>query len=119
MKTLFSEYHPVPSLVSGLFIFILCLLPGKSFPDVSWAAAVAPDKWVHFGLYAGWLWVYHYSGGKKILPVAAFMMLFGGGIEIIQDKFLTDRSGEWLDWAADGAGLALMSIIILIVTAEK
>jgi VanZ family protein len=106
-----KKYHPVPSIVLGLFIFILCLIPGKSFPDMSWAAAVAPDKWVHAILYACWALVYEWSKplNSKIhsLWIILLMLGFGGFIEIFQENVSANRRGEWLDLAADGIGLVL------------
>lgn len=78
---------------------------------MSWAAAIAPDKWVHAILYAVWFIVYALGKGfaskRHVFLVILFMFLFGGAIELFQESFLSDRSGEWLDWAADGVGLIL------------
>ena len=100
-----KQKHQIPTFVSGFFIFILCLLPGSSFPEISWSAAFSLDKWVHFFLYAAWFFVYRYFGGAQIWLAAWLMFVFGGCIELFQEYVLTYRSGEWLDWAADGLGI--------------
>jgi len=42
------------------------------------------------------------------------MLLFGAGIELFQEWILTYRSGEFLDWVADGVGLGVGYGIIII-----
>lgn len=115
MKSFFVKYHPVPSIASGLFIFLLCLLPGAALPDAGWAAALQPDKWVHAMLYFGWMLVYVYSGGKSKAKAFVLMLLFGGAVELFQQYVLHYRSGEWLDWLADGVGL----VVGLRMTAKR
>jgi VanZ family protein len=45
---------------------------------------------------------------KRVLLIG--LLAYGGAIELLQG--LTDyRTAEWLDWGADGAGLALSSIV--------
>lgn len=95
----------VPVIVPGLFIFILCLLPGSAFPDVSWSAIMQPDKWVHFALYAAWAVVWRRSAPNTAVFLIILVLVFWGGfIELFQEYILSYRSGEWLDWLADIAG---------------
>jgi RsiW-degrading membrane proteinase PrsW (M82 family) len=104
--------HQIPTLVSGFFIFILCLLPGSALPEVSWAAAFSLDKWVHAALYFLWFFMYRFSGGQKPIQTVCLMLLFGGFIELFQEFVLTYRSGEWLDWCADAFGLLLGMLLV-------
>lgn len=104
--------HQIPTLVSGFFIFILCLLPGSALPEVSWSAAFSLDKWVHLALYFLWFFVYRFWGGQKPLQAVCLMLLFGGFIELFQEFVLTYRSGEWLDWCADALGLILGILLV-------
>src|SRR3954452_6010437 len=47
---------------------------------------------------------------RRIAPVLLGLLLYGGAIELLQG--LTDyRTAEWLDWGADGVGLALGSML--------
>jgi hypothetical protein len=112
-----KKYHPVPAIVWGLFIFILCFMPGSAFPEVGWASALAPDKWVHAALFAIWMMVYATGGQKRakmaLLRPAIGMFLFGGMVELFQENILTDRSGEWLDWLADGVGLGVGLLLLV------
>jgi VanZ family protein len=98
----------VPVYLPGLFIFILCLLPGSAFPDTGWVAAYAPDKWVHAFLYAVWTVLWKVRRGRTSFPFMLLCMsLWGAGIELFQQYVLTYRSGEWLDWLADIVGIFL------------
>ncbi|MBE7419324.1 MAG: VanZ family protein [Ideonella sp.] len=47
------------------------------------------------------------AGYRSLALLAIGLALFGGAIEIAQGLFTTTRSAEWLDWAADVAGIAL------------
>lgn len=95
----------VPVIVPGLFIFVLCLLPGSAFPDVGWSALWQPDKWVHFALYALWAVVWRRSALKTpLILILLVLAVWGGFIELFQEHVLSYRSGEWLDWLADLAG---------------
>jgi VanZ family protein len=47
---------------------------------------------------------------RRIAPVLAGLLAYGGTIELLQG--LTDyRTAEWLDWGADGVGLAVGSML--------
>lgn len=110
----------VPVIVPGLFIFLLCLLPGAAFPDVSWAAAFAPDKWVHAGLFAAWTLIWARSRRQPDWKViAAATLMWGGFIELFQEYIVTWRSGEWLDWVADAAGIAAGAMLSRFLPATK
>ncbi|WP_214000168.1 VanZ family protein [Arsukibacterium sp.] len=62
------------------------------------------DKLAHFGIFAvltALLWK-----GFKLAPLPAFLLLgiYGGAVELAQHYF-TRRTGDWLDWLADIAGV--------------
>jgi len=51
---------------------------------------------------------------KFVLSCLVFPIAFGGIIEILQEMFFKPRSAEWLDWAADIAGvLAAWTVFLL------
>ena len=74
------------------------------------------DKWTHFVMYGGtcsviW-WEYLRSHRGLPLPVGKLFLLawlapvlMGGVIELVQAYCTTNRSGEWLDFAADAVGV--------------
>lgn len=69
------------------------------------------DKWAHglmyFGLGATLLWDMlrdRQQGWKLWVTALAVPIVYGGVIEILQEKFFYPRTGDWLDWLADIAG---------------
>ena len=74
------------------------------------------DKWTHFVMYGGTcsvIWFEylrsHQSLNKQKLFLWAWLAptLMGGVIELVQAYCTTNRSGEWLDFAADAVGCTL------------
>ncbi len=64
---------------------------------------------VHLAL-AGWfLQIYH--GQRHWLLVSLACLAFGGTIELMQ-MLTPTRSAEWLDFAADGAGILAAGVLI-------
>lgn len=75
-------------------------------PDISHS-----DKWAHcimyFALAAVWLWDLtnaRVSQTKRIILGLACPILYGGLIEILQERFFYPRTGDWKDWVADMVG---------------
>ncbi|MDQ6999427.1 MAG: hypothetical protein Q9M12_00890 [Mariprofundus sp.] len=97
--------------LSVLLLFMittLSLMPLERLPDVP-----GSDKWHHTIAYA----VLMFPAALRRLPyllwIAVFYIVWGGGIELIQPY--VNRYGEWLDFAANGAGL-LTGLIIGLLT---
>lgn len=49
------------------------------------------------------------------LLLSLLPLFYGGAIEIIQEKFTTTRSGDWLDFLADFVGVSLSFLLFLVV----
>lgn len=80
------------------------------------------DKVAHFCMYmglSGMLWIefgrahrrapaplWHAWAGAALCPV-----LFSGAVELLQAHCTNYRSGDWLDFAANCAGVALASLL--------
>lgn len=107
------------SIVVGIGILYVSLVrdPGISLPSIAGA-----DKWVHGLMYAilgiaicwdsirlkmsGWLlWLI-----AMVLP-----MVYGGIIEIAQERWFAPRSGEWMDWLADCIGVVVGVVLVMII----
>lgn len=105
-----------------LFIWIICLIP---IPDTPMDHVRFMDKWMHIALYMAlgmtlWAEYGHQHRQKKgaglFLVAFAFPILMGGAVEIIQATCTGGRrSGEWMDFAADGAGVLLAWIIGMLL----
>ena len=74
------------------------------------------DKWTHFVMYGGTcsvIWIEYLRSHNSLnwhkLLIFAWLLpaLMGGLIEIVQENCTTNRSGEWLDFAADAVGCTL------------
>lgn len=79
------------------------------------------DKWVHWLVFMiltlTLLWDSHKAGlqsWKQWVIAIALPIIYGGLIEILQQQFFYPRTGEWLDWLADGVGVLIGSTIWLI-----
>lgn len=78
------------------------------------------DKWTHFVMYGGtcsiiW-WEYlrshtRLSWPRLFLLVWLAPIVMSGCLELIQEYCTTNRSGEWLDLAANATGCTLGAIV--------
>lgn len=118
----FARLRPVaflPALIWGVFITIMCVIPGNKIPGV---LLEVRDLYLHGAiyflsavlLYAGvvnwnfktplpWMWV---------LVLLAFCMAYGGILELVQAYLVTNRKGDWADFWANSAG-ALVALLIV------
>lgn len=72
------------------------------------------DKWIHWLAFMiltiVLLWDSHKMGLKtwNMWVVASVIpVIYGGFIEILQEKFLYPRTGDWIDWLADCIGVIM------------
>lgn len=111
-------------------IWVLCLTPW--LPDTPLSEVSLIDKWTHLVMYGGTVGViwFEYSrchsrleGWKLVLLGWLGPIAMSGLLELMQRYCTTNRSGEWLDFAANslgatlGAGIGLL--IYLRVKSEK
>jgi VanZ family protein len=107
------------SIVIGIGILYVSLVrdPGISLPSIDGA-----DKWVHGLMYAilG-IAIYWDSIRQKIsgwllwLIAMVLPMVYGGIIEIAQERWFAPRSGEWMDWLADCIGVIVGVGLMMII----
>ena len=90
------------------FLFVI---PGSALPEEGWFYRLHPDKWIHVGLFAVLLFLWRSSFDWKskhynfILFISA--TLYGLLIEIIQLRWVPNRSFDMYDVLADMAGSVL------------
>ena len=106
-----------PGILCGIIILVLTGLPGSCFPRVK--PIVGLDKVVHLCMYAGFaflcLWGYRkqfVSNGveyqKKAVHLALIISIaYGGLTELMQEYLVPSRTGDWIDFLADGIGTLL------------
>ena len=136
---LFVRKYPL-SVCCILLIWVLSLVP--FFPETPLDGIDFVDKWTHLVMYGGtalviWLeYVRHtpapqhpslfacqtstFRWEKTLFHFSLFTFIFltamGGLLELIQAHCTTTRSGEWLDFWADGAGALLGNVVGLVTS---
>ena len=91
-------------------------------PGISLPTFVGADKWVHALMYAilGGMVCWDsmrikMSGWRLWFTAIVLPMLYGGAIELLQEQWFAPRSGEWMDWGADCAGVIIGATSIMII----
>lgn len=106
----YARQWRLASIVLLLCVLLITLMPAVWFwPDrvhlITWLEAI--DKWVHgitFVILALWFAGQYRPG--SYWRIATSLLTFGALIEICQ-RFVSYRSAEWLDIAADAAGIMI------------
>ncbi|WP_157760656.1 VanZ family protein [Chitinophaga caeni] len=102
----------IPAILWIILILVLCTLPGKDLPQVSFLDKIHFDKIVHFGLFAGIVVLICYGLYKSrqalsnlaIISVVILAGLYGLAIEFIQKYLVTSRSFDMYDVLFDTLG---------------
>lgn len=110
------------ALLWVFFILIMCLMPPQG-------GSKAPfffegfDKLVHMGLFFVFTILLFYGkvqqqlsckyGLLTLVKIILLTAILGGGVELLQWKVFTYRSGEWWDFFSDmvGVGMGIFSYI--------
>jgi VanZ family protein len=100
------------NIIWAIIIFILCSLPGESLPQTSMIQIPHFDKMVHFGLFfiMGIFLIAELSYQTKLSRISiafitfAVIAFYGGAIEVLQENYFSNRSGDFWDLCADIAG---------------
>lgn len=111
LRSLFINFRF--TLLMSALILVASLLPGDSFPRVSWSDMISLDKWVHFFFYFILSFICRmewnkipprYSALVTSWVVWLLVSVYGGGIESLQWLMNTDRYFEVLDIIANIIG---------------
>src|SRR5574337_308071 len=112
--------YPAP-LLWALLILILCGMPGKDIPHISFLELLSFDKWVHAGIFfvLTLLLIRSFRLQQKrewLLRNAVYLApalagLYGGLTEILQATLFIDRDADLYDFIADGFGCILAALI--------
>ncbi len=104
----------LPGVAWFFIVLILTCLPGSDIPKVGWLDKIYFDKWVHIGMFGGLTFLFcwpfnksHYSAQERFnyfIKIAMAASIWGLTIEFMQRYFITSRSFDLLDWAADSFG---------------
>jgi VanZ family protein len=103
---------PLPTAIGGLlFASFLFVLPGSAFPSSGWMAAVQFDKWVHVTIFS--LLCFFWGTGLKTFTVREKLFLFAAAllygllVEVVQGRYVPNRSFDPGDVVADAGGAVL------------
>ena len=120
----FMNLHLKPILFSiswALFIALLCGLPGKDLPSVSWLELISFDKFVHatlffvqFNFTSKALCYQPYSRSLRHFHhkiSLLFCTLYGGVLELLQGAIFLDRSADVYDFIANTAGVFISYVV--------
>ncbi len=117
---LFIRNYPF-SIVTCIIIWVLCFI---DMPDTPLDNVSLMDKWTHAIMYLGLcgvIWIEHLRARAYIYnKVWIFFwaclapLLMGGLIEILQANCTGGRrTGDWIDFLADGIGVLLAQVICI------
>jgi VanZ family protein len=119
--------HFVPAIIWFIVIFVLCAMPGKDIPHVSWLEVLAFDKWVHAGIFfvlsvlimrAVKLTRFNIEHFKTVIVALAFCIPYGGLLEIMQGTMFADRSADLYDFIANSVG-AIIGVTLYRKLADR
>ena len=105
------------SLLWAMVIFVLCSLPGRFIPAVSWLELLSFDKWVHAGVFFVLVSLLsisvksHQQNKNLIYIYFVVSVLYGGALEIMQAKVFSQRSADWFDVAANSFGCVMALLL--------
>jgi VanZ family protein len=105
----------LPGIAWFFIVGVLTLMPGSDVPKIGWLNITYFDKIVHVGLFGGLtlsfclpFFTAPFSLQKKInhfIRISLAAIIWGITIEFIQKFYVSGRSFDLLDWAADTAGV--------------
>jgi hypothetical protein len=129
LKKYFSKLY-VP-IVWTLLISVLCFMPGSMVPSESGFKIPQFDKFVHIGMFGGFVFLWNLYLSKRIPELRKLLRLFfliyilgsayGIASEFIQKYWIPGRDYDNEDIIADliGAGLAYGLSHVLLISGEK
>jgi hypothetical protein len=78
-------------------------------------SAPGPDKLHHLLAFSALTLFGSLGWPGRLLQVAAALLAFGAGIEVLQGTELIERDAEVLDWVADAAGIVSAALVTSFV----
>jgi VanZ family protein len=109
--------HTKWAMLWALLMLILCGIPGKDIPHISFLELLSFDKFVHAGIFfvlqlltvRGFILQSTFPKLKKLAKFIALLIciVYGGALEIMQGTFFTDRSADIFDFIANTFGASM------------
>lgn len=107
--------HTKWAMLWALLILILCGIPGRDIPHISFLELLSFDKFVHAGIFfvlvllaiRGFLrqtiFVFFQSNAKFV--ATTICIIYGGLLEIMQGTLFQERSADVFDFIANSFGV--------------
>jgi VanZ family protein len=104
----------IATLAWALIILVLCAIPGRDLPNISWLALLAFDKWVHAGIFFVLVLLFLRANVLELqsrvtsarLGLAA-VIVYGGLLEVMQGALFEERTADIYDFIANTFGAVL------------
>lgn len=102
------------ALFWALLIFILCAIPGRDIPHISFLEILEFDKFIHAGLFfvlvmlliRGFSLQTNFSSLRNFPIIFSFAIcvVYGGVLELMQGAFFEERTADIYDFIANSFG---------------
>ena len=112
----------------ALLIFILCMIPGRDLPRISWLEILAFDKFVHAGLFFVLLLLlargltlqqsFFLRVNTALFISFSVCVIYGGLLELLQGALFIERTADIYDFIANSFG-AFIGMIFFKKLNEK
>lgn len=109
--------HTRWALLWALLILVLCGIPGRDIPHISFLELLNFDKFVHAGIFfvlilltvRGFVLQTTFLMMQQHPKTIAFIfcIIYGGSLEIMQGTLFEQRSADVLDFVANSFGVAV------------
>jgi VanZ family protein len=109
--------HTKWSILWALIILILCGMPGKDIPHISFLELLSFDKLVHAGIFfvlilltiRGFVLQTSFQALHATAKKAALILcvVYGGSLEIMQGTIFEERSADVYDFVANTLGCTI------------
>ncbi len=98
---------------------ILLCIPGKNLPHKTWFSIYQIDKLVHILIFFILSYLFCNIKNEFIWKIFVVMLccIYGGLMEIVQEKFVSNRSFDFFDILANAVGSC--AVIILALRTDK
>lgn len=113
------KYRIISAVVFQLWATIMMLMPSSGFPSIEIPNI---DKLAHIGIYflSFLLWVFSFFQGKSnvkylVFSVITLLLFYGMVIEVVQGRWIPDRTFDLWDIVANLTGLIIGIVVFYII----
>ncbi|MCK6650782.1 MAG: VanZ family protein [Bacteroidia bacterium] len=103
------------AMLWALFILVLCGIPGRDIPHISFLELLSFDKFVHAGVFFVLLLLlirgsvlqtrFNFLSQYSFSISGSLCILYGGILELMQEAVFEERSADLYDFVANSFGV--------------